>query len=119
MDCFETIDSVPVLSVTDFPRAIDFYTNILGFEQIFEIGNYSGLALGQATIHVNGELDEWSALPTSARINVRGLDTYHKKVSSLANIKSDEPLQDMPFGVRQFSILDPDGNRITFCQAIP
>lgn len=118
MDVFETIDAVPVLNVTNFTDAIDFYTRVLGFEKVFEIGEYSGLALGGIEIHVNGELDEWSSLPTSARINVHGIDAYHEKVRALGSIKPDEPLQDMPFGVRQFSILDPAGNRITFCEAI-
>ncbi len=118
MGDFETTDSVPVLNVKNYRRAIDFYTNVLGFEHAFELGNYSELALGKAMIHVNGEIDQWSAFPTSARINLRGVDAYHKKVSALCEVKHDEPLQDMPFGVRQFSVLDPDGNRITFCQAI-
>ena len=94
MDEFETVDSVPVLNVSNYTEAINFYTRVLGFEKAFEIGHYSGLALGKAMIHVNGERDQWSAIPTSARINVRGVDAYHEQVSALGEIMADEPLQD-------------------------
>ena len=118
MDEFKTLGAVPVINTNDFSKAVDFYTGILGFEKVFELGQYAGLELGGTMIHLNGTLDEWSSLPTSARIDVIGVDVFYEKIRGVAPIKSDEPLQDMPFGVRQFSVLDPDGNRITFCQTI-
>lgn len=118
MSDFEAIDAIPVVSVADYPAALRFYVNVLGFAKVFEVGAYAGLELGRVMVHVGAAVDAWSAYPTSVRIDVRGVDAYYAKIRERAVIKADEQLKDMPFGMRQFSVLDPSGNRVTFAQAI-
>ncbi len=72
--------------------------------------------LGDVMIHLNGGSDQWSSRPTSVRITVNGIDALYKKMNELSLVKPDERLQDTPLGHRQFSLLDPSDNRITFVQ---
>jgi len=117
MSEFKALNSVPVVNVADFSTTLAFYTEKLGFTISFELGPYAGMQLGEAWLHLNGGDDEWSARPTSVRFNVEGIDDYYAGIDP-SIVKDDEQLQDMPFGVRQFSVVDPSGNRVTFAQAI-
>lgn len=112
----EGLAAVPVVNVADIQEALDFYVGSLGFEQAFQVGPYAGVQLGAAMIHLNGGSDSWNARPTSVRVTVDGIDDYHEAMDGLGLVKADEPLQDTPFGHRQFSVLDPTQNRITFVQ---
>lgn len=117
MSKFKALNSIPVVNVDDLQAAISFYTEKLGFTVAFELGPYAGLQLGDAMVHLNGGDDEWSARPTSARFTVEFVDNYYDQLDQ-SIVKLDEQLRDMPFGVRQFSVIDPSGNRITFAQSL-
>lgn len=46
------------------------------------------------------------------------LDQLYIHVKGKEHIRIVEPVTDQPWGFRQFSILDPDGNRLTFFKFI-
>ena len=112
----EGLEAVPVVNVKDIDVATNFYVDQLGFEKVFQAGPYVGVRFGLAMIHLNGNRDRWNARPTSVRVTVKGIDDYFRELDALSLIKEDEPLQKTPFGHRQFSVLDPSGNRVTFVQ---
>jgi catechol 2,3-dioxygenase-like lactoylglutathione lyase family enzyme len=106
--------AAPVLPVKDVPAAVAFYKDELGFAQAFDMGNYAGIVRGPIEFHLDGS--GWGGGPVSARINLAGVDDIHAEVAPKGIVMTDQPLETKPRGVRQFSVLDPAGNRITFAQ---
>lgn len=124
---------------TDVQRAIDFYTGALGFQADFRHpteGNpdFCILSLEGATVMFAGfeamspagdatrfdaQLRQIvaerarAAGPMSIYIRVPNVDFHHER-SRRALATVIEPLWDTPWGLRQYSVLDPDGNILTF-----
>ena len=109
--------AIPVLPVRDVPKAVAFYRERLGFTPLFELGPYAGVKRGPIELHLDGSGPP--APPVSARIAVRGVDEVYAELEKQSVIHPQEPLETKPFGMRQFSVLDLDGNRITFAQPVP
>ena len=106
--------AVPVLPARDLANAIAFYRDVLGFETAFEMGDYAVVARGPVELHLDATAPP--AAPISARVDVAGIDALYAAVEPSGAVKADERLETKPWGLRQFSVLDPSGNRITFAQ---
>lgn len=106
--------AVPVLPVKDMKAAVAFYQDKLGFSRIFDMGNYAGIMRGPIELHLDGS--GWGGGPVSVRINLAGVDDVHAEIAPKGIVMKDEPLETKPWGMRQFSVLDPSGNRVTFAQ---
>jgi catechol 2,3-dioxygenase-like lactoylglutathione lyase family enzyme len=106
--------AIPVLPVQDVPKAVAFYRERLGFEPRFELGPYAGVGRGAVEVHLDG------SAPPSARVTARfavaGVDALYAELERQAVIHPAEPLETKPWGMRQFSALDCDGNRLTFAE---
>jgi catechol 2,3-dioxygenase-like lactoylglutathione lyase family enzyme len=108
--------AVPVLPVEDVDKAVDFYTTRLGFEKAFAYGAYAGVQRGAVMIHLDaGERAAFPG-PTCCRVDVQGVDALSAEMEAQGVVDPDEPLETKPFGMRQFSVLDCCGNRITFAE---
>jgi len=106
--------AIPVLPVRDVPKAVAFYRERLGFAPRFEYGPYAGVGRGPIEIHLDGSAPVVAAV--TCRIAVKGVDALYEELEKQGVIHPQEPLETKPFGMRQFSALDADGNRITFAQ---
>lgn len=109
------IGSNVIFHVSDIERSIAFYTGPMGFQLDFRYGEpttYAGLSLGPVYLHIttlrpykddtgHGNLyisfDEVDSL--NQRLSAAGVDFYC-------------PLGDRDYGMRDFSVRDPDGNQI-------
>ena len=116
MSEIELIASIPVLSVSDVSKSVAFYRDRLGFEPTFEFGPYAGVQRGPIEIHLDGGQHEFSARPSSCRFHLRSVDELYAELDEQGAVKPDERLETAPHGMRQFSVLDRDGNRITFAE---
>lgn len=114
---FELLAAVPVMNVSDLAKAVPFYRDRLGFTVAFEFGPYAGVRLGPIEIHLNGDPDDFAARPLCCRFHVRGVEALHAAYNTEGVVKPDEDLRTTPYGMREFSILDPDGNRISFAES--
>ena len=114
----ELLATVPVFSVADIAKSLVFYRDKLGFSTTFELGPYAGLERGPLTLHPDGNTGEFSARPTSCRYHVRNVDALCETLEPHGVVKPDEQLETQPHGMRQFSVLDIDGNRITFAEPV-
>ena len=108
--------AIPVLAVEDVNKAVDFYTTRLGFEKLFEFGPYAGVARGAATIHLDGAETSVFPGPTCCRVDVQGVEKLSAEMEAQGVVHPDEHLATTPFGMRQSSVLDCCGTRITFAQ---
>jgi len=69
-----------------------------------------------ATPPVVSGAESFIAGTASCRIRVSDIDAFHTTIHPLGILHSNAPLTDQPWGAREFGILDPDGNLITFFQ---
>jgi catechol 2,3-dioxygenase-like lactoylglutathione lyase family enzyme len=104
----------PGLSVTDVARAVEFYTKQLGFHAGFVYGEpptFAGMNLDQVQLF----LEQGTPAPsgTSVYFVVGDADELHA-FHRAAGVAVDEPPADRPYGLRDYSIRDLYGYRLTF-----
>lgn len=104
----------PRLPVVDVEKALTFYLNMLGFEL--------GWKWGSPPTHANVCRDSISldliAVPAQrcgtamAYVQVSEVDAYFAELKS-RNVDVSG-LGDRPYGMRDFEVIDPNGNRLAF-----
>jgi len=104
---------VPELPVADVERAQQHYKDVLGFE----IGwLYPGKGIGSVSREKSVIFFRRREAPFEPAIHwmfAEDIDaSYQELKSSGANIV--EPLERKPWGLRQFTVMDPDGNLFYF-----
>ena len=104
----------PCLAVPDIPAAIDFYTQKLGFTHAFTVGTpptFAGLNLDTVQIF----LSQGAPNPQGCSLNfvvgnAGDLYAFHR-----ANgVEISVPIEDRDYGLRDYSILDLNGYRLSF-----
>lgn len=107
--------TVPVLRVAAIPEAVAFYGERLGFTKAFEAGDYVGVTRGDVMLHLDGYTT--SAIGSiTCRVELTGVDAIFAELEPQGVVDPAEPLHTMPWGAKQFSVLDCCGNRITFVE---
>jgi catechol 2,3-dioxygenase-like lactoylglutathione lyase family enzyme len=109
----------PVLSVSDLPASIAFYTERLGFRVGFTAGDpirIAGVGLGFGSIH----LRQGNPSPTSAAVYlvVDDVDGLYERQRSNGVVIAAAPAR-KPWGLREYELQDPDGYTLTFGQHVP
>ena len=103
---------VPELPVTDVERAQRHYRDVLGFE----IGWYDPDGIGAVSRGNVAIFFRKTTPPFEAAVHwvfAEDVDATYNELKSLgANIV--EPLEKKPWGLRQFTVEDIDGNRFYF-----
>jgi catechol 2,3-dioxygenase-like lactoylglutathione lyase family enzyme len=111
-------------TANDLDRSIDFYTNVLGFivgdRWTGDDGTLRGVSLKAGTCELNVSQDDWS----KGRDRVKGVgvrlwcqtiqdvDRLAARVEASGHALAEKP-GDRPWGVRAFSVDDPDGYHLT------
>jgi catechol 2,3-dioxygenase-like lactoylglutathione lyase family enzyme len=104
----------PRLPVSNVAEALTFYQEKLGFSLGWEWGNpitHANVCRDSIALDLILNRAGYPA-PAMAYIQVRGIDAYFVELKS-RNVKSTE-LGDRPYGMRDFEVVDPYGNRIAF-----
>ena len=125
---------VPELSVTDFQKSFNFYTNVLGFSVAYQRDEegFAFLTLGDAQIMIDaiGVGRDWHTAeytyPLGRGINFQiSVDNVDEILESLKNnniplfLETEEKWyrkDDVESGHRQFLVQDPDGYLLRFAQ---
>lgn len=106
-----------MFAVTDLEASLGYFENQLGFGVAFRFGEpayYAGVCRGAVTIHLT-DADDRKASVGHATISLMVDDvnaTHRELVTRGANITGE--INDRPYGLRDFMVEDPDGNRIAF-----
>lgn len=128
------LSSTPVLPVREMARGVAFYRDVLGFEVLHEDANYAVLRRDASGIHLWRASDEsWRgnaerepivsgaesflAGTSGCRVEVEGVEDLHEHCRLRGCVHPNGPLQDRPWGSREFAVLDPDGNVLTFYES--
>jgi catechol 2,3-dioxygenase-like lactoylglutathione lyase family enzyme len=105
------------LVVADVARSLDFYVATLGCVECFRVGDLPDFAA------VEREALVLNLMPAARAPAARGQAHLHVMVTGLDALHADLAargcLFEVPptafwYGLREFSLRDPDGNRITF-----
>ena len=127
------LQAYPSLPVRDIATSVEFYRDKLGIPpRHVEVG-FAILARDDVEIHLwragdedwrtrKGEkpivtgAESFIAGTASCRIRVDGVDGLYQALSPLGIVHGNAALTDQPWGDRDFAVLDPDGNLVTFFQ---
>lgn len=110
----------PTISVTDMSRALDFYTNVLGFEKTFENGSPVGFVIlrkDSAELHLSLNRNHKATVQNVAHLMVEDASELYAHCES-SQVRIIKSLRDADFGLRCFVFADPDGNRVDVGQAL-
>jgi hypothetical protein len=111
----EFIAATPVLASLDIERSAEFFSSKLGFAKVFVAqGSYGIVSNGPVTIHFWACTNRHIAEATSCRVQVQGIEGLHALCESHTIVHPNAPLESKPWGTKEFAILDPDGNLVTF-----
>ncbi len=113
-------DIHPKLPMRNKSATRKYYVSLLGFE---EIGNYEGyLMLKKDTIEIHFfEFKELDPKENYGQIYIRTDDInklYQKLLDNKTEIHPNGHLGVRPWGQKEFALLDPDNNLLTFGQSV-
>jgi catechol 2,3-dioxygenase-like lactoylglutathione lyase family enzyme len=108
--------TVPIVSVDDLAAALDYYQAALGFKRDWIWGEPATLA-GLYRDCIELQLAQRGKLgpPGTSHVYLRGsgVDALFEEFRA-AGVEIREPIADRPYGLRDFGVLDPSGNRLDF-----
>lgn len=111
------VSAVPVVPARDIAATTAWYRDRLGFSVLHAEREYGIVRRDRTWIHFWGpsgiDLEESD---TMIRIGVRGIDALHERCQREGIVHPNAPLEEKPWGSREFSVVDRDGNLVTFFQ---
>jgi uncharacterized glyoxalase superfamily protein PhnB len=110
--------AVPVLASLNDEETIAFYTKKLGFTFYSNWEGYLILGRDKIILHLWPCKDPEIPKNTGCYINVTDVDKLYKELEPLGVVHPNGKLQEMPWKMKQFSILDNNGNIIHFGEEI-
>ena len=112
------LSAAQVLPSLDIARTVALYRDALGFEEVTAaLREYGIVERGSVELHF--WFTEDAALPKASgcRIQVTGIDGLYSLCQGAGIAHPNGALSEKPWGTREFAILDPDGNLLTFRQS--
>lgn len=110
------VAATPKLASLDVKRSLTFFEQ-LGFKTLHTSREYGVAQRDSVSLHFWLCSDPRIPQETGCRISVDGIDELFETYSSLGVIHPNGHLEAKAWGGREFSILDPDGNLVTFNEA--
>lgn len=107
---------IPVLPTTDLARTHTYYRDILGFLEPWGFGEppqYGGVRADleqMPAIHFTVDSERGAG---EVFVIVNDVDAYYEK-AKVAGAEMIFEVGDRPYGMRDFMVADPDGNRLSF-----
>lgn len=110
--------AVPVLASLDLEATQQFYAQRLGFAAVAAYPDYAIVARDGVEIHFWLTDDPHIAENTSCRVDVTGVDALYEEMLAANVVHPNGHLADQPWGVREFVVVDHDGNLIKFGERV-
>jgi catechol 2,3-dioxygenase-like lactoylglutathione lyase family enzyme len=110
--------ATPILASLNADESIAFYTNKLGFTFHSNWDGYLIFSRDEISIHLWPTDDPSIPKNTGCYVYVTEVDKLYTEYETIGVIHPNGKLKDMIWGMRQFSILDNNGNIIHFGEDI-
>ena len=103
--------------VSDLKRAVEFYEKILGLEKKYEYSSYVGFECGGVEIGLIPKSDKkpCNNYPPDVEFLVDNIEEFYEKLKE-KGVNFVKELHDEPWGGKQATFLDPDGNVLEIVQ---
>ena len=112
---------MPVLRVADLQKAIEWYTDLIGFRLCWRSPNDGGgencmLEAGETRLMLTtgSHLGEKPAFTGTLYFEMSGVTEFHESVRG--RVEMVWPLEAMDYGTLEFGIRDPDGYTLAFAE---
>lgn len=113
------VRGIPVLASLDIDHAVRFYKEKLGFDRVgWKDENYAVIGRDEVVLHFWKCDDKIFPENTSCYIDVEAIDGLYAEMQASGVVHPNGPIKDQPWGMREFAVLDIDGNMIKFGQEI-
>lgn len=110
---------IPVLASLDIQKTVEFYKTKLGFNKIGYVDdNYAVIARDNFIVHFWKCNNKIHPENTSCYVDVEDIDTLYEELKAFGVIHPNGKLKNHAHGMREFAILDEDGNLIKFGQEL-
>ena len=111
------VGSATVFVVSDIEAGLAYYRDVLGFQVTFEYGaplSYACLCCDEVALHLLAAVAT-KRLPGQGAlcIFVRDVDRLYTELSRRGARLINRP-EDRDYGMRDFDVVDADGNQVTF-----
>lgn len=106
--------AIPMLASLNEQETVDFYTQKLGFTFHSAWDGYLIFSRDDVYIHLWPCNDVKIAENTGCYINVTEVEQFYEELKPTGIVHLNGPLKTMPWGMKQFSVLDNNGNIIHF-----
>ena len=120
-DAIPILDSAtPIFSVDDLDAALAYYQRVLGFAIEWSWGepaHLAGLCRDAVAINLGLRGTAGPPGPSQAYFRMRSVDRYYEQLRA-AGAEIAVTIDDRPYGLRDFSVRDPSGNRLDFGEVI-
>ncbi len=126
------LHATPAMPVSDMGRSIAFYRDKLGLTLGYHDDKFAKFLRDSVEVHLWAATDErWEtrggsespvvsgaesfiAGTASCRIEVEGVDELYRVFQPFGILHGNAELTDQPWGSREFDVVDPDNNLLTF-----
>lgn len=106
--------SATVFQVSNLDAALKHYVEVLGFKEDFRFGEYAGVTMGEVCVHLCAHsIHQRPVGGGTVSIFCDEVDSYYLQVQAKGAQVKAEP-HDYPYGMRDFMVVDPDGNHLSF-----
>lgn len=108
------LQAVPTLATTRLAESTAFYRDVLAFDVVYADDQTSVLARDDVQILLWACDDPALPRNDACRIRVSEIDALHAHCQSHAAVHPNGSLELKPWGLREFTVLDPCGAALTF-----
>ena len=118
--------TIPLLFPNDLKRAVQFYTEVLGFVESYSEDEFVELKSGTQTLwlHADRGLQD-KAYEAELHAHKRGVgvnlsfevddvERYYQRLVRDAKAALEQDLSTTPWGTKRFTVRDPDGVHLSF-----
>ena len=114
------VQAIPALAVSNVARAVAFFADVLGFDDVLAQADYGIARRDAVEVHFwvatgpeGSGAESRLAGTTSCRLQVNGIAALYQQCQTRQVVHPNGGLSAQPWGTRDFTILDPDGNAVT------
>ncbi len=112
------ISAVPKMVASNISNAVEFYEQKLGFTRRFVFDDYGSVQRGAVGIHFWLCDDRHIAKNTACLVQVKDIEALYAQCQGADIVHPNGLLTTQPWGKKDFSVLDLDGNLITFFEVL-
>jgi uncharacterized glyoxalase superfamily protein PhnB len=111
--------AIPIVSVTNLSQALDYYERVLGFQIGWRWGEPPRLASvcrDRVELNLSHSAEATTGI-SKVYFQMVGVSAYYHHITT-AGANVAVPLADRAYGMRDFRIIDPSGNELSFGEPI-